>query len=57
VPAAADGETVVVLVASVPRRRLPLRRAGSVEAPLGFLRADALELFDVVVALATAVGR
>jgi hypothetical protein len=55
--AQADEETMVVLVASVPRRRLQLRRIGSVESPVGFLRADAAELFAVVVALATAVGR
>jgi hypothetical protein len=49
--------TMVVLVAPVRRSPLQLRRLGTAAAPLGYLRVDAAGLFDVVAALATAVGR
>jgi hypothetical protein len=42
---------VVVLAAGCPRK-LEVRRIGGSGAPVGYLRADATEFLDVVVALA-----
>jgi hypothetical protein len=42
----------MVVVLAAGRKKLELRRIGSSAAPVGYLRADAAELFYVVAALA-----